>query len=112
MATARMTITHGGSNLPRNWMKLLTASAFINDLSTVGQRRDVYVDDDERLYRAFYPLIEFEDEPEDGMILLSAEGRHRTAFIRKSALDYVSIPTQKYEAGSVEAAASEMEEME
>ena len=52
------------------------------------------MDDEKALYYAFYELIEFDGgEPADDMILLRAEGRHRTAFIKKSALDYVSIPT-------------------
>jgi hypothetical protein len=70
----------------------------------------VYVDDDEDLYRAFYVLIEFEeDELMDGMILLPAEGRHRIAFVNKDALDFVSIPTHKYETGSDDAAAADLE---
>jgi transcriptional regulator with XRE-family HTH domain len=78
-----------------------------------GQRRDVDVDDDGELYNAFYELIEFDGgEPADEMILLRAEGRHRIVFINKGALDYVSIPTHKYEAGSVEAAAADLEGME
>jgi len=78
-----------------------------------GQRRDVYIDNDEDLYNAFYGLIEFDgDEPADDMILLTAEGRHRIVFISKGALDYVSIPTHKYEAGSVEAAAADLEAVE
>jgi len=78
-----------------------------------GQRRDVYVDDDEDLYDAFCELIEFEGgEPADDMILLTAEGSHRIVFVNKGALDYVSIPTHKYEAGSVEAAAADLEGME
>ncbi len=78
-----------------------------------GQRRDVYVDDDEDLYDAFCELIEFEGgEPADDMILLTAEGSHRIVFVNKGALDYVSIPTHKYEAGSVEAAAATLEGME
>jgi transcriptional regulator with XRE-family HTH domain len=71
-----------------------------------GQRRDLYVERDEDLYGAFNELIEFgEDAPADDMILLPAEGGHRTVFISKGALDYVSIPTHKYEAGSIEIAA-------
>jgi hypothetical protein len=46
------------------------------------------------------------------MILLTAEGSHRIAFINKDALDYVSIPTHHYEAGRVEAEAAALEEME
>jgi hypothetical protein len=78
-----------------------------------SQRRDVDVDDDDDLYNAFYELIEFDGgEPADDMILLRAEGSHRIVFINKGALDYVSIPTHKYEAGSVEAAAAALEGME
>src|SRR5258708_2623137 len=88
------------------------ASTTTYQLST-GQRRDVYVDDHEDLYHTFYELIEFDGgEPADDMILLPAEGRHRIVFVNKSALDYVSIPTHKYEAGSVEAAAVDLEAME
>ena len=85
------------------------ASTTTYQLST-GQRRDVYVDDEEALYNAFYELTEFAGgDPADDMVLLPAEGRHRIIFINKNALDYVSIPTHKYEAGSVEAAATAME---
>lgn len=88
------------------------ASTTTYQLST-GVRRDVYVDQEEDLYNAFYELIEFEGgEPADDMILLQAEGSHRIVFINKSALDYVSIPTHQYEAGSVEAAAVALEGMD
>jgi transcriptional regulator with XRE-family HTH domain len=88
------------------------ASTTTYQLST-GPRRDVYVDSHEGLYNAFYELIEFEGgEPADDMILLKAEGRHRTVFISKVALDYVSIPTHQYEAGSDEAAAANLENIE
>lgn len=85
------------------------ASTVMYQLST-GQQREVYVDNNENLYNAFYGLIEFDEgESADDMILLTAEGRHRVIFINKGALDYVSIPTHKYEAGSVEAAAASLE---
>ncbi len=88
------------------------ASTTTYQLST-GQRRDVYVDSHEDLYNAFYELIEFDGgAPADDMILLKAEGRHRTIFISKIALDYVSIPTHQYEAGSVEAAAADLQDKE
>jgi transcriptional regulator with XRE-family HTH domain len=87
------------------------ASTTTYQLST-GQRRDVYVDGHENLFDAFNELIEFDGgEPADDMILLRAEGRHRTIFISKVALDYVSIPTHQYEAGSDESAAANLEEM-
>jgi len=85
------------------------ASTTTYQLST-GQRRDVYIDNDEDLYNAFYELTEFDGgEPTDDMIRLPAEGSHRIAFINKGALDYVSIPTHKYEAGSVDATATDLE---
>jgi hypothetical protein len=61
-------------------------------------------------YWAFNELIEFDGgEPTEDMIVLSAEGRHRIVFINKGTLDYVSIPTHKDEAGSVDAAAAALE---
>jgi len=88
------------------------ASTTTYQLST-GKQRDVYVDDHEDLYNAFYELTEFDGgEPADDMILLPAEGSHRIAFINKGALDYVSIPTHQYEAGSIEAAATILEDTE
>jgi transcriptional regulator with XRE-family HTH domain len=86
------------------------ASATTYQLSS-GQRRDVYVDQDEALHSAFHELIDLDGgEPADDMILLEAEGRHRTIFISKGAVDYVSIPTHRYQAGSVEAAANDLDD--
>ena len=76
----------------------------------LAAKLSIYVDGEETLYYAFHWLVDFGgDEPADDMILLQAEGRHRTIFISKSALDYVSIPTHKYEAGGVEAAAEALD---
>jgi hypothetical protein len=67
----------------------------------------------ERPVRHVKQRLEFDGgEPADGMILLRAEGRHRTAFLNKDALDYVSIPTHHYEAGSVDAEATILEDTE
>lgn len=89
--------------------KIFKLSSMMTYQLSTGQRRDVYVDSDEDLYNAVYELTEFDGgEPAD-MILLQAEGRHRIVFINKNALDYVSIPTHKYEAGSVEAEATDLE---
>lgn len=87
------------------------ASITSYQLST-GTRREVYVDNSQDLYNAFHDLIEFEGgEPADDMILLSAEGRHQIAFINKDALDYVCIPTHKYEDGDIEFNAALLEDM-
>jgi transcriptional regulator with XRE-family HTH domain len=73
-------------------------------LST-GQRRSVYVDNPEDIFNAFCDLIDFEeDKPADDMIRVEAEGRHRVIFINKHAMDYVIIPTHRYNKGRVDAA--------
>lgn len=76
-----------------------------------GVRRRVYVDNSDDLYNAFYELIAFDGgHPSDDMIVLSAEGRHRIAFINKGALDYVVIPSHRYQDGAVEAGAADLDE--
>ena len=78
-----------------------------------GPRRSVYVDEPQELYRAFYELIEFDGgEPADDMIVLPAEGAHRTVFINKGALDYVMLPTHQFAAGRTESDAEELDASE
>jgi transcriptional regulator with XRE-family HTH domain len=82
----------------------------IYQLST-GQRRSVYVDDPENLFNAFYELADFQGgDPADDMIRLEAEGRHRIIFINKSALDYVVIPSHKYNEGRIDAHAAVLDD--
>jgi transcriptional regulator with XRE-family HTH domain len=79
-------------------------------LST-GQQRSAYVDDSEKLFCAFYDLTDFDGgDPTDDMIRMEAEGRHRIIFINKSALDYVVIPTHKYNEGRVESDAADLDD--
>jgi transcriptional regulator with XRE-family HTH domain len=78
-----------------------------------GKRRSVYVDEAEKLYLAFYELIDFDGgDPADGMIVLPAEGWDRTIFINKDALDYVMLPTHQYVEGRTEANAQELDVLE
>jgi len=86
------------------------ANHVVYQLST-GERRSVFVEGrDEDLYAAFYPLVEFGDMHEDDeMILFNNEGYHRAIFINPLALDYVSVPTHKFEAGSLEMAAETLD---
>jgi transcriptional regulator with XRE-family HTH domain len=75
-----------------------------------GQKRSAYVDEAEALFRAFYPLTDFDGgDPEHEMILLSAEGRHRTIFLNKNALDYVVVPTHRYLEGRTEIDAEDLD---
>jgi len=74
-----------------------------------GQRRSVMVDGPKIIYEAFWELIDFDGDTDDGMIRLPAEGYHRTIFINKDALDYVSIPTHQFEEGSIDTAAEEID---
>ena len=73
-------------------------------LST-GKKRKVDIYDPTVVFEAFWELVDFDGDQDDGMIRVPAEGYHRTIFINKDALDYVSIPTHQYEEGSVDAAA-------
>jgi transcriptional regulator with XRE-family HTH domain len=93
--------------------KIFKLASIIAYQFSSGKRRELDVYEPETIYRAFHLLIDFgEDATDDDMILVPAEGRHRIAFINGDALDYISIPTHKYEAGSVEAAADALEETE
>lgn len=75
-----------------------------------GERRRVYVDAPEMLYRAFSELIDFDGgQSASGMIVLPAEGWHRTILINKSALDYVMLPTHQYIEGRTESASEDLE---
>lgn len=79
--------------------------------STDGKQRSVTVYESEDLFDAFYELIDFDgDISSEGMIRWEAEGRHRIIFINKEALDYVAIPTHKFEEGRVERTAQELED--
>lgn len=78
-----------------------------------GKRRDVYVYNDEDLFVAFFELVDVNGgDPPDDMIVLSAEGYDQTIFINKGALDYVSMPTHRYEAGAIGIAAAALDSTE
>ena len=80
-------------------------------LST-GQRRSVCVGSED-LFNALYELTDFDGgEPADDMIRIPAEGWHRTIFINKSALDYVVIPTHRYNESRTEANAEDLDALE
>lgn len=72
-------------------------------LST-GQKRSVIVDDREKLYDAFYDLVEFDgDVWAEQMIRVEAAGSDRIIFINRSALDYVIVPTHQFYTGRIDA---------
>ena len=78
-----------------------------------GERHSVYVDAPEQLFSAFSELTELEEEDLTArMILLRAEGWHRSIFINKDALDYVSIPTHQYIEGRTESDAEDLDAIE
>jgi transcriptional regulator with XRE-family HTH domain len=79
--------------------------------SAGGKQRSVVVYDSEDLFDAFFELVDFDGGiSAEGMIRWEAEGRHRVIFINKEALDYVSIPTHKFEEGRVERTAEALED--
>ncbi|PDT81357.1 helix-turn-helix transcriptional regulator [Sinorhizobium sp. BJ1] len=69
---------------------------------SMGQRRNVQAESD-AIYEAFWGLIEWPDAYENEIIRIPAEGYHRTIFINPKAVDYISIPTHKWEDGSIQA---------
>lgn len=86
------------------------ANNVVYQLST-RERRSVFIEgSDEDVYTAFYPLVDFGDaDTADEMILFRNAGYHRTIFINPHALDYVSLPTHKFEAGSLEMTAESLD---
>lgn len=81
-------------------------------LST-GVIRTLPAYDKDAVYNSMCEIIDLNGEDTlDNMIIFPAEGGHQTAFIAHDALDYISIPTHKYEAGSIEAASDFLETME
>lgn len=76
-----------------------------------GQRRS-FTAENEVIYDAFWELIEFPDAHDIEMIRIAPEGYHRTIFVNPNALDYISLPTHKWEGGNLEAAAVELETAE
>jgi transcriptional regulator with XRE-family HTH domain len=79
--------------------------------STGGKQRSVDVYRSEDLFDAFYELIDFNsDVSEEGMICWEAEGRHRIIFVNRGVLDYIAIPTHKFEEGRIERTAEALEE--
>ncbi|MDR6411365.1 helix-turn-helix domain-containing protein [Paraburkholderia terricola] len=73
-----------------------------------GQLRHEYVQESRLLYEVF-SFLEFDNDDMDGMICMPLEGYHRTIAIRKSALDYISIPKHKFHEGSIECAEEELD---
>lgn len=81
-------------------------------LST-GQQRSVYIDSDENIFNAFANLIDSDGgDPAENMIRLEAESYHRLVFINKNALDYVAIPSHKYNNGQTDSLAIDLDRSE
>ncbi len=83
-------------------------------LST-GQERSIYIHDTDALYNAFWELIELETnhaDTDDDMIHFPVEGYHRSIFINKGAVDYISIPAHQFEKGRIDQLAQEIDAFE
>lgn len=71
-------------------------------LST-GQKRKIYIDQEDELFKAFYTLTDFGgDDVTDNLIHIAAEGRERIIFLNKSQIDYIVIPSHRYLQGRTE----------
>jgi transcriptional regulator with XRE-family HTH domain len=90
-------------------MNVATKSTY--QFSAGGKQRSVTVYSSEDLFDAFFELVDFDGSTSsEAMIRWETEGRHRIIFINKQALDYVSIPTHKFEEGRTERAAESLED--
>ncbi len=65
----------------------------------------------EDLFNAFHEFTDFDGEIDNGMIHLSIDDWHRTAFINKSAFDYIMFPTHRFIEGRTEVEAKGLEEL-
>ena len=71
-----------------------------------GTRRKIGMFDDEHVYELITGLAnEFDADDEPEMVIFPSEGYHRTSFINRNAVDYVSVPTHRFELGETEATA-------
>jgi transcriptional regulator with XRE-family HTH domain len=72
-----------------------------------GRVRNIAVHDGRTIYDAFsmLPLL-----GQDEMVHLAPDGYHRSIFIDPSAVDFISVPTQKYREGTVESHADDLGE--
>jgi len=75
-----------------------------------GKRRCVDVLDEESLFETFCELTDFGEDVDDHLIRLPIEGWHRIAFINKDALDYVMLPTHRFNKGRTEVDAKMLDE--
>lgn len=64
------------------------------------------------LFEAFYLLVDYGEDINDDVIRMPIAGWHRTAFINKVALDYVMMPTHRFNEGRLEMDAEELDELE
>jgi len=76
-----------------------------------GLRRSVALEDCDDLFGVFGPLLDdSDDELSDALIRLPIVPWHRIAFINKLALDYVMLPTHRFEQGRFEMEAKLLDE--
>lgn len=90
---------------------LSLAKDVIYQLSS-GKKRYNHIPDDE-VYNAFHPIFEDQDyrDWDTDMLVVQEAGDHRTFFVNPRQLDYVSVPSHKYEAGEDEAEAEAIEDI-
>lgn len=78
-----------------------------------GQQRTVGTMDARSLFEAFdlFTEVDTASEIAENLIYLPIEGPHRIAFINPKALDYVVLPTHRFEQGRVEVNAEILDEL-
>lgn len=80
---------------------------------STGKQRSLYVEDEDDLYDATYPLFEDLFDKDDPFVRLPmAGGYHEVAFVNLTTVDYISVPHHRFMKGHDEVLENEIEEDE
>ncbi|MDR2031442.1 MAG: hypothetical protein LBP86_04110 [Azoarcus sp.] len=75
-----------------------------------GQLRSIDDVDPLTLFETFHEFVDHDGGVDDGLLCLPTEGWRRSVFINRDALDYVILPTHRFEQGRIEFDAEMLEE--
>jgi transcriptional regulator with XRE-family HTH domain len=102
------------SEKEKNWEKTERFFSYANltryQLST-GKCREVYLNEGE-LYSAFWAFADdLDGEIAGDLIRIEYENEDQYIFLNRNAFDYIMMPTHKFEAGQIDQAAEEIDEL-
>ncbi|MBD9386607.1 helix-turn-helix domain-containing protein [Agrobacterium sp. AGB01] len=71
-----------------------------------GKRRKIFIDSDRNIYDAFSDIYSGEYMPSYGSKYVEGVGYHHYLFMNPTVLDFISVPTHKYQMGMAQAEAA------